>query len=106
MRLIRLAALALALMISGSTWATASTRCASCARSKSGRIKRSATAKRQFAKSKPCPSTGKKTAGCPGYVIDHVKPLACGGVDEAGNMAWQTATDGKAKDRVKRKGCR
>jgi len=26
--------------------------------------------------------------GRPGYVIDHIKPLACGGVDARSNMQW------------------
>jgi hypothetical protein len=29
----------------------------------------------------PCPSTGKAHGACPGYVVDHVTPLACGGAD-------------------------
>jgi len=43
--------------------------------------------------------------GRPGYVIDHIKPLACGGADAPSNMAWQTVAEGKAKDRVERRGC-
>jgi hypothetical protein len=39
-------------------------------------------------------------------VIDHVKPLACGGADAPSNMQWQTAAAGKAKDAWERKGCR
>jgi hypothetical protein len=33
-------------------------------------------------------------------VVDHVKPLACGGADAADNMQWQTVAAGHAKDRV------
>lgn len=33
----------------------------------------------------------------PGYVVDHVKPLACGGADDAGNMQWQTIAEARAK---------
>ena len=43
--------------------------------------------------------------GRPGYVIDHVIPLACGGPDAPSNMQWQTVADAKAKDRVELKGC-
>ena len=81
-------------------------RCATCARSETGRIERSRAATRSFERERPCPSTGRTSGGCPGYVIDHVKPLACGGVDAPSNMNWQTLADSKAKDRVERAGCR
>ncbi len=67
-----------------------------------GRIKRSVAAKNGFKRQHPCPSTGRSNGACPGYVIDHVKPLECGGPDNSGNMQWQTIADGKAKDRVER----
>jgi hypothetical protein len=35
----------------------------------------------------------------PGYVIDYVNPLECGGADARFNMQWQTIADGKAKIR-------
>jgi hypothetical protein len=38
-------------------------------------------------------------------VIDHVKPLACGGADTPANMQWQTRAEAKAKDRWERIGC-
>ncbi len=41
--------------------------------------------------------------GRPGYVIDHVKPLECGGADSPGNMQWQTKAEAKAKDRTEAK---
>jgi hypothetical protein len=44
--------------------------------------------------------------GRPGYVIDHIKPLACGGLDAPSNMQWQTIAAAKAKDKVERIGCR
>ena len=70
-----------------------------------GRIARSKGAKESFEKSHPCPATGKTTGGCPGYVVDHMKPLACGGVDAPENMQWQTTAESKAKDKVERQGC-
>ena len=70
-----------------------------------GRIARSATAKRRFEASHACPSTGKTTGPCPGYVVDHVKPLACGGMDAPSNMSWQTVAAAKQKDRWERSGC-
>ena len=71
-----------------------------------GRIARSESAKHAFESSQPCPSTGKTSGACPGYVVDHIKPLACGGVDAPNNMQWQTVAEGKAKDAWERNGCR
>jgi hypothetical protein len=69
------------------------------------RMVRSAAAKRTFRRQHPCPATGYVSGACPGYVIDHIKPLACGGPDTPDNMQWQTTADGKAKDAVERKNC-
>jgi hypothetical protein len=66
---------------------------------KTGTIKRSAAAKHQFEV-----QTG-YSHGRPGYVVDHIKPLACGGADAPSNMQWQTVEAAKAKDRVERRGC-
>ncbi|HEU5296702.1 MAG TPA: HNH endonuclease signature motif containing protein [Burkholderiaceae bacterium] len=65
-----------------------------------GKIHRSAAAKDDFKKSHPCPSTGKSSGACPGYVIDHVKPLKRGGADDPSNMQWQTVEAAKEKDKV------
>jgi len=70
------------------------------ARDKNGHIARSEHAKNEFKKSHPCPSTGKSSGSCPGYVIDHIKPLKRGGVDDPSNMQWQTKEAAKAKDKV------
>jgi 5-methylcytosine-specific restriction endonuclease McrA len=59
------------------------------------RIHRSAAARRQFKQENPCPSTGESKGSCPGYVIDHVIPLACGGPDESSNMQCRTVEDAK-----------
>jgi hypothetical protein len=67
-----------------------------------GKIKRSAAAKDAFKRQQHCPSTGKSRGACPGYVIDHVKPLECGGADAPSNMQWQTVAAGKAKDKTER----
>jgi len=69
-------------------------------RNAKGRIARSETAKHTFEVQTGYPH------GRPGYVIDHIKPLACGGADAPSNMQWQTIAEGKAKDRTERVGCR
>jgi hypothetical protein len=67
-----------------------------------GRIKRNAAAKNAFKHQQPCPSTGRSSGRCPGYVVDHVRALECGGADAPGNMQWQTVAAGKAKDKTER----
>lgn len=69
------------------------------------RAQRSETAKNLFKSFHPCPSTGEASGPCPGYVVDHIMPLACGGADDPANMQWQTVMQGKAKDRWERRGC-
>jgi hypothetical protein len=74
-------------------------------RNAQGRIERSASAKHAFEASQPCPATGRTSGPCKGYVIDHVKPLACGGADAPSNMQWQSEAAAKIKDRTERAGC-
>src|SRR5262245_17566056 len=69
------------------------------------KIKRRESAKHDFMVLHPCPVTGRMSGKCPGYVIDHVNPLACGGADDSSNMQWQTKEAAKAKDKWERKGC-
>ena len=69
-------------------------------RNASGHIRRSEAVKRTFMRQTGYPR------GRLGYVVDHIKPLACGGSDAPSNMQWQTAAAAKAKDRVERRGCR
>ena len=47
--------------------------------------------RRRFHKNNPCPSTGRTSGACPGYHVDHIVPLACGGADHPSNMQWLTA---------------
>lgn len=61
--------------------------------------KRSREARAAFKREHPCPSTGKSRGACPGYVIDHIKPLKRGGADARSNMQWQTKAEAKAKDK-------
>jgi hypothetical protein len=64
-----------------------------------GRIKRSAAAKHQFETQTGYPH------GRPGYVVDHIVPLACAGADAPNNMQWQTIAEAEAKDKTERRGC-
>jgi len=75
-------------------------RYAAAPRDSHGRVKRSEAAKADFMR-----QTG-YSHGRPGYVVDHIKPLACGGADAPSNMQWQTIEAAKAKDKVERAGCR
>lgn len=52
----------------------------------------------QFRKSNACPSTGKFTGACPGWVMDHLKSLRCGGLDVPENLWWMTVKEAKVKD--------
>lgn len=67
--------------------------------------KRSHKARAEFQQQHTCPSTGRHSGSCPGYVIDHVRPLACGGADAPENMQWQRVADAKTKDKIERRGC-
>ncbi len=67
---------------------------------------RSHAARAEFQHAHPCPATGQPSGKCPGYVIDHIRPLACGGADSAANMQWQTRAEARAKDRHERRRCR
>jgi hypothetical protein len=43
--------------------------------------------------------------GRPGFIIDHVIPIACGGADIPSNMTWQTTEEAAAKDKWERQPC-
>jgi hypothetical protein len=67
---------------------------------------RSQAAVRAFRRTHVCPTTGLMSSQpCPGYVVDHIVALACGGADSPDNMQYQTIAEGKVKDRVERLGC-
>jgi hypothetical protein len=65
---------------------------------------RSREVTREFQREQPCPSTGARSGRCPGYIKDHIVPLASGGPDAVGNMQWQTVAAARAKDRWERRG--
>jgi hypothetical protein len=62
--------------------------CGAPARNADGSIKRSTAAKAAFVRMHPCPANGQVTGACPGWSVDHVIPLACGGCDAPQNMQW------------------
>jgi len=64
-----------------------------------GRFIRSSSAKARFMRETGYPK------GRPGYVVDHIIPLACGGADDPSNMQWQTKEAAEEKDGWERKGC-
>lgn len=66
---------------------------------------RSHSAKAAFQRIYHCPATDKPRGPCPGYIIDHVKPLCAGGADDPLNIQWQTIADAKAKDRIEVREC-
>ena len=67
---------------------------------------RDASQVREFRATHPCPSTGKTTGACPGWVVDHVRPLCDGGRDAPPNMRWQERRASYVKDKVEREICR
>ena len=58
---------------------------------------RASSAKENFRKASPCPSTGRSSGSCPGYEVEHMNPPACGGADSPGNMQWVPASAARKK---------
>lgn len=82
--------------------------CGEPVRGPDGVIKRSAAQIYQFRKNHPCPATGQRYSACPGWSIDHVISLDCGGCDHHSNMQWlpndiKSSSNPHAKDRWERK---
>lgn len=69
-------------------------------RDKRGRIKRNMAVRQRFRKLTGFPR------GRPGYVVDHIVPLACGGADHASNLQWLTRAQARIKDRAALRACR
>jgi hypothetical protein len=67
---------------------------------------RDGRARAAFVRDNPCPATGQARGACPGYVVDHIKPLCASGADDPANMQWQTIAEAKVKDREEQRICR
>jgi hypothetical protein len=59
--------------------------------------KRDPSNRAAFHRNNPCPSTGKTSGACPGFEVDHRKPLAAGGSDSPSNMQWLSVSAHRAK---------
>jgi len=68
-----------------------------------GTIHRSTTVLTYFKKAHPCPATSLSTGACPGWIMDHVVPLACGGIDAVENLQWLPTDMWKMKSLWERK---
>lgn len=64
------------------------------------KTKRSPTARAQFMKANPCPSTGKTSGICEGWEVDHIVPLQRGGADTKKNMQWLSVEEHREKTRA------
>lgn len=67
---------------------------------------RSAAELLAFKRANPCPSTGLRSGGCPGYQVDHANPLCAGGSDTRDNMQWLTTEEHRMKTRSDIRMCR
>lgn len=68
--------------------------------------KRSSTVRAAFVRQNPCPAGAHDKGRCPGYVVDHRVPLACGGPDRIENLQWLTVAEAREKDRIALRECR
>lgn len=67
---------------------------------------RSPATVRAFRAEHPCPSTGKTRGACPGWQVDHVQALVCGGPDTVDNLQWLAVDAHKEKTPRDMRGCR
>lgn len=67
---------------------------------------RSPALRAEFMRQQPCPATGATRGPCPGWQVDHIEALVCGGKDELRNLQWLQIEPHKEKTRVEVKLCR
>lgn len=69
-------------------------------------IQRSRAEVHAFRLHHPCPVTGGTRGACPGWAVDHIRPLCAGGEDTPGNMQWIENEDHRFKTLVDARECR
>lgn len=69
-------------------------------------VDRSWAVRAEFQRHHPCPSTEQPRGACPGYQVDHIQALKCGGRDELGNLQWLAVEAHREKTRRDMRGCR
>lgn len=69
-------------------------------------LERSPAQVRAFRAVHACPVTGLHRGACPGWQVDHVRPLCSGGEDGPGNMQWLAVEDHRFKTWVDVRECR
>lgn len=67
---------------------------------------RSPSEVRSFRAEHSCPATGYARGACPGWEVDHIRPLCAGGEDKPGNMQWIRKDDHRFKTLVDVRECR
>ncbi len=70
------------------------------------RIPRSQKEVRAFRVENPCPVTNRRSGACPGFQVDHKRPLCAGGEDSVSNMHWLSTEDHRFKTLVDARECR
>lgn len=62
---------------------------------------------REWRRDHPCPSTGKTTGSCPGWIADHRIPICLGlEYDVPANLQWQEIEASHRKDKLEWEVCR
>jgi len=70
------------------------------------RIQRSAGVVKAFRSQNACPATDQHRGACPGWQVDHVRPLCMGGPDAMPNLQWLSVPDHRFKTFVDVRECR
>jgi hypothetical protein len=69
-------------------------------------LPRSAAEVMAFKRENPCPATGLRRGACPGWDVDHIRPLCMGGPETKENMQWLSKEGHRFKTRVDVRECR
>ena len=93
----------LLLLASGSALGQDPRYCGPPKRDAKGVIVRSSAVLRAFQAENPCPATHATTGSCPGWIKDHVRPLASCGCDSVDNLQWLPIEMWRAKSLWERK---